>query len=76
MLLLSRKIGYDVSSEGLGRFFAALDKDRSGTVDVQEFYTFWIWTMLKEGGNCLLLKFFLDVPFLSCRKCFPREMVL
>ena len=51
---LAKKLGKDVDHEGLKVFFSALDKDRSGTIDVQEFYTFWIWSMVKETGRILI----------------------
>ena len=52
MYELNKKLGSEVSRNGLMSFFSALDKDRNGTVDVPEFYTFWIWTMVqKSEGN-------------------------
>jgi Ca2+-binding EF-hand superfamily protein len=52
---LAHKLGKDVDQKGLTAFFTALDKDCSGTIDIQEFYTFWIWSMVKEGGKKLAL---------------------
>jgi Ca2+-binding EF-hand superfamily protein len=53
MYELAQKLGNDVNKDGLKSFFAALDKDRSGTIDIQEFYIFWIWSMVKDGCNII-----------------------